>query len=218
MNKLEIALDKVLETTYNALKQRNIEWVIMGSVATFLQGIDVNPADIDILMKNPKGVYFFADLMSQYAIDKCKSEKNHQEDNWQSSKELPVAADEPNSSEAAWYFGRWYINNFKVEVAHIVPPSDYLKNKRPNTGIWEGGPEVWSFVKHINYKSYKLPVIPLEIQLQTNFNRNLESRINKIITLFNLNNYDQKLLEISLSQDNMNTFKKLKFSREFCER
>lgn len=64
MKKLEIALDKVLETTYNALKQRNIEWVIMGSVATSLQGIDVNPADIDILMKNPKGDIYYKKRMN----------------------------------------------------------------------------------------------------------------------------------------------------------
>lgn len=209
MNNLEIALDKVLDTTYKALKQRNIEWVIMGSMATSLQGIDINPGDIDILMKSPEGVYYFADLMSEYAIDKCETEKNHHEDNWQSSKELPVVADEPNPFEAVWYFGRWYINNFKVEVAHIAPPSDYMKNKKSNTGIWEGGPEVWPFVKHINYKSYKLPVLPLEIQLQTNLSRNLESRINKIINLFKLKNYDEWLLERSLSQNNMDSFKKL---------
>lgn len=209
MSNFKIALDKILDTTYNTLTQKNIEWVIMGSVATFLQGIDIVPGDIDILMKSPEGVYFFADLMSEYAIDKCEAGKNHQEDNWQSSKELPVVADEPNPTEAVWCFGRWYINNFKVEVAHITPPSDYLVNKKPNTGIWEGGPEVWSFVKHINYKSYALPVLPLEIQLQTNMNRKLDLRINKIINLFKLKKYDEQLLEKSLSQNNLDSFKKL---------
>ncbi len=209
MNTLERALDKVLGATYEGLSQSKTEWVIMGSIATYLQGIDVIPRDIDILVRSPEEVYYFAELMSEFAVKECAAKASHQHDDWQSSVDRPVAADEPNPAQAVWYFGKWYINNFKVEVAHIVPPADYLKNKKPEAGIWEGGPEIWPYIRYVNYQQYRLPVVPLEIQLETNLRRDLSSRVKKIITSFKTGHYNKSLLVKSLSPENQLRFNDL---------
>lgn len=93
---------------------------------TCLHGIDIIPNDVDILTRNPKGVYKFAELMEDYTIPKCDEKPVHYNEKWRSSKELPVTAEEPNPREAVWYFGRWFINNFKIECAHITLYEDCL--------------------------------------------------------------------------------------------
>lgn len=208
MEKWETILIQLLGKVYNFLENQNVGWVIMGSTSTALHGINIIPKDIDILMEKSDDVYHFANLMHEFTVEKCEISDPHNS-KWKSSKELPVFAEDPNPEEAVWHFGRWYINDFKVEVAHIEPPENYLKNKKPKSGIWEGGPEVWTYVNSIKLQEYNIPVIPLEIQLETNLKRNFNSRISKIIEYFKLNGYDKNLLEISLSEKNMKNFNKL---------
>lgn len=205
----KVALEKLFDSVYDSLNKSGINWVIMGSIATVLHGIDIIPNDVDILTRSPKGVYKFAELMEDYTVPKCDEKPVHYNEKWRSSKELPVIADEPNPREAVWYFGRWFINNFKIECAHITPPEDYRSSRNPHHGIWEGGPEIWPHLRMIKFKSYLVPVLPLEIQLETNFRRDYTERINKIISYFKKNSYDRELLRESLSEENMRKFNHL---------
>jgi hypothetical protein len=58
----------------------------------------------------------------------------------------------------------------------------------------------------IPFKDMELPVIPLEIQLETNMNRNLEQRINEIIKIFRSKGYNEKLINYALNQTNRKKF------------
>jgi hypothetical protein len=55
----------------------------------------------------------------------------------------------------------------------------------------------------------ELPVIPLEIQLETNMNRNLENRIKEMIKVFQLSGYDEELINFALSDGNRLKFQDL---------
>ena len=55
-----------LEMTYEPLKKNNHKWVVMGSIASLLQGCKLDPQDVDILVKKPETVHFLCNLLSEY--------------------------------------------------------------------------------------------------------------------------------------------------------
>ena len=57
------ALDIFLEKCYTSLKKDDIDWVMIGSVATYYQNCEIKPKDIDILVKVPKSVHFISNLL-----------------------------------------------------------------------------------------------------------------------------------------------------------
>ncbi len=191
-------LKQVLAVVYDSLERDKVRWTILGSTATALQGCRVVPNDIDILTFSPDGVYSFAELMSVYTPPKCDYEPG--DDNWRSSKELAVSAD-------TWHFGRWYVDGFKVEVAHIAASEGYSSDG--GTGIWEAGPEVWPHIRSVPFAGYQVPVVPLEIQLQTNFDRGLDDRINEIIIIFQNNGYNSALIQKCLATKHQEAFRNL---------
>ena len=192
------ALEQVLEVVYDSLERDGVRWAIVGSVATALQGCQIVPNDIDVLTFNPDGVYSFAELMSIYTPSKCDYEPG--DDNWRSSKELAVAAD-------TWHFGRWYVDGFKVEVAHIATSEGYLSDG--GAGIWEAGPEIWPHIRGVPFAGYQVPVVPLEIQLQTNLDRGLEDRVNEMIAIFQKNGYERALIQKCLATRHQEAFRNL---------
>ena len=196
--KWEKALNQFLRVTYDSLLLEKYDWAIIGSIATRFQGCELIPNDVDILVKEPKIVHFIGNLMSDFCVD-SKQESLHTEtqDNlWLSSKEQPV---EESKDEWGfdWVFTRWIIHKTKVEVAHITAPEGMMDKQE---SIWEAGPKTWKHIRKIPYGEYSLPVVPLEIQLSTNFSRGFEDRINKIIQIFIEKSYDDKLLKISLGE------------------
>lgn len=179
---------------------KEIRWAIIGSVATALQGCIVSPNDIDILVDEPQGVYGFANILSSYAPPTCDYQPG--DEAWQSSQSLLVSADsEPDAYGYMWHFCRFSINGVKVEVAHITPPSD-LKTAKDGGGIWEAGPEVWSYVQKQTYQNHEVLVAPLEIQLETNLQRELNERTSEIVRVMKEQGYDKALLKKSISEKN----------------
>ncbi|QVK18938.1 hypothetical protein KHQ81_04300 [Mycoplasmatota bacterium] len=193
-------LKQFLLENYDLLKETN--WMIMGSMATALQGCNIIPNDMDIIMKNKKDVYLLAKLMDKYAINESNEEAVHYNDNWKSTKKNPTLEDEYDKTKDCWTFGRWFMEAYKIECASIIPPEDYLCNKKESDGIWEGGPEIWKYKKYVNFDNYIIPVVPLEVQLETNLSRNYQDRVDKIIDLFNTYSFDKELLIYSLSKKN----------------
>ena len=194
-------LNRMLAATYEDLRNSEIRWILVGSGATLLQGVNLSPGDIDVLMQTPGGVYVFARSMEEFTPEDCPVHHADDPDQWYSSRNLPVLADEPNSQEAVWTFGRWYIDGFKVEVSHIEPPADYLGTKDDDAGLWEAGPEVWPHVNRVAWEGYDIPVVPLEIQLHTNMKRSLEDRVQKIVEVFRTRGYDRNLINLGLTAD-----------------
>ena len=197
--KWQKALDVFLEYSYDSLLEVKHEWAIIGSIATKLQGCDLIPNDVDILVKEPKIVYFISNLITDFQGDVKKGESLLDEtpDNlWLSTKEQPV---EESKDEwgVDWVFGRWIIHNTKVEVAHLTAPEGMVKKWE---SIWEAGPDIWSYIRKVPYREYSLPVVPLEIQLGTSFSRGLDERIAKIIQVFKEKGYNNDLLKTALGE------------------
>jgi hypothetical protein len=62
------AITKALRVISRVLKDRDIfEWVLVGSTSLALQGVDMDPEDIDILA-DKKGAYEIAELLREYEI------------------------------------------------------------------------------------------------------------------------------------------------------
>lgn len=179
------------------------QWVIVGSAATALQGADVVPGDIDILAQKPVGVFKFAELMAPYMPQHIAVSPDH--DGWRSSKEQPVS-EGPDEFGFYWTFARWFVDDVKVEVAHIEGP-DAVDVLQSGGGIWEAGPEMWPHICHVSFQGYQVPVVPLEIQLETCLQRGLEKRADAILNVFQREGYEAALLERALRREHLEWFK-----------
>jgi len=192
----ETALQYVLDTTYAELERANLRWALIGSVASALQGCPVTPWDIDLLACTPDVVERFASLMSPHAATSPADAERRQVD-WLSYLEEPVSVHRDDYGYL-WHFGRWFVADFQVEMAHIAPPEGH-----PGTswagGIWEAGPKIWPHLRQVPFAGHQVPVVPLEIQLGTNLERGLQERVDQIVECLRQDEYDRKLLDRSLA-------------------
>ena len=201
----ESTLQQVLDCSYAGLERAQIRWAVIGSPASALQGCRIVPRDIDILVMAPEYVRRFAEFMTSYTPPVCAHSTD--EDDWHSSREYPVDAG-PDDYGFVWHFARWYVDGFKVEVAHILPPEGF-PTASSGAGIWEAGSEIWPHVKRIPFAGYQVPVVPLEIQLETNLTRGLRERVQAIITVFQERGYDPTLARRSLRSSHREAVEKL---------
>lgn len=61
------AITEALRVISRFLKDREIEWVLVGSTSLALQGVNVDPKDVDILT-DKKGAYEIAEVLREYEI------------------------------------------------------------------------------------------------------------------------------------------------------
>ncbi|MCK9858671.1 hypothetical protein [Paenibacillus sp. ATY16] len=106
-----------------------------------------------------------------------------------------------------WTFARLMVHEIKVELANIQPliHNAYIHG----SGFWENGPHVWEHIKLVPYKDVTLPVVPLEIQLETNMNRELDNRVKEISRVFRAQGYNQWLIEYALNERNRAKFQEI---------
>ncbi|MHA1309156.1 MAG: hypothetical protein ACTSQN_17950 [Candidatus Heimdallarchaeota archaeon] len=190
------ALVIFLDIVYKPLTIEGSKWALMGSVATILQGCNLQPNDIDILVEKPKTVHTISTLLAEFYGEKIEGRPFYKEKKWLSSKEQPVY-EGLGPYGFSWVFAKLKINDFFVEVTHKLPPEDHPFR---NDTLWESGPNVWPYIKEVPLKEYQIPVIPLEIQLETNYEREFEERIKQIVQLFKENGYDKDLLNKVLGE------------------
>ncbi|MBD3406562.1 MAG: hypothetical protein GF411_10650 [Candidatus Lokiarchaeota archaeon] len=200
-NKLESLLKMFLDKTYSETKDRGHNYVICGSMATYLQGCNIQPNDIDILAMEPDGVSFVAGLMKEYEVESSPSQAV---DDWLSSSNEPVFTDLSDDKGEQWYMARWSIDQIKVEIAHIVSEKA-MKSSAEKRCIWENGPGMYPYIKSVEFHGYELHVIPLEIQLSTNMFRGLNERVSKILQTLQTKGYDKELLEKALTPEQFST-------------
>ena len=198
-------LTTVITTAAPALEEEHTRWAIIGSVATALQGCRVSPRDIDILAMNPEGVFRFAEMMVDYTPARCEVQEDHNA--WYSS-EQELLREGPDDFGYVWTFARWIIDGLKVEVAHIVGPEGGGPTA-PGAGIWEAGPEIWPHVREVCYRGHPVPVVPLEIQLETCLRRGLEPRVSEIVRALLRGGYNNGLIELGLNKDHLDQFRRL---------
>lgn len=181
-------------------------WLIIGSLASALQGLKIQPNDIDIIVKKAESVYFICSLLQDYYAKENKAQNPFtSEEIWMSTKEKPV--DESTDQWGfQWVFARLLIEGMYVEIALIESPKGYLDRF---DGIWEAGSQSWSYIHRVKFDRFEVPVIPLEIQLETNFGRGFDERINQIVHLLEKGGYDNDLLDKALSKQHRIKFNQL---------
>jgi hypothetical protein len=175
---------------------------IIGSVASALQGCHLSPRDLDILAIEPETAHRFAALMSAYTPTHCEHSTDHPE--WLSSSDMPLSIG-PDDWGYLWHFGRWEVGGMKVEVAHIAAPQGFRISAH-GAGIWEAGPEIWPHIRCVPFAGALVPVVPLEIQLETSLVRGMEERTAAILAALRQHGYDSALIQKALDSERLKTF------------
>ncbi|HWO78211.1 MAG TPA: hypothetical protein VNM69_20280 [Bacillus sp. (in: firmicutes)] len=181
---------------------KNIDWIIVGSVGSVLQGCDMEPGDIDIYVKEQEGVTEFAELLQSFSLSEIS--ENRASHTWLSSKDEPVFH-ETFLNGFSWSKARWIIDGVDVEVVHISNPAG-IPDSTAGDGIWEGGKYIWDLSKHVKFGNYSIPVVPLEIQLESNFRRNRHDRAEAILATLKDKGYSDELIRKALSAKNLTYF------------
>lgn len=174
-----------------------MNWIIVGSVGSVLQRARMIPNDLDIYVRNTEEVAQLAALLKRFN-QKSKSELSYFDSEWLSSDEEPYFT-QSFTSGFTWTKGKWKIQDFPIEVVQIsnavgIPDSD------TGEGIWEGGKYIWDLSKKIiEFEKHLVPVVPLEVQLESNIRRNRQDRVDAIVNTLMAHGYDKDLLDKALS-------------------
>ncbi len=157
-----------------------------------------SPRDLEIVTRRSQTVAHIADLMAGFAAAACHVE-SPEVGPWRSTAQRPVYIGSYWGLD--WHFGCWEIEGVEVEVVHVVAPGGH-SDFRGTDGIWDTDPRIWAHIRTVSCASYKVPVVPLEIQLETNLLRWLgfgeerfEARAKEIIRVFKESGYDRALFD-----------------------
>ena len=128
----------VLEEVYNTIRDKGIRWVLVGSTSLALQGVDIEPSDIDILTDRD-GAYRIESLLMRY-------------------QNSPVQYGEVEQYRS--HFGSFLIANFQVEVMGDL-------EERSVGGEWFSLTPRLDSPKIVECEGMHLPVSPLEDHLES---------------------------------------------------
>jgi hypothetical protein len=198
----ELALKTVIRVAEPLFSGDEPQCAVIGSVASVLQGCQLIPRDLDLLASRPEEVARFAELMWAYAPQHAEHPTSHAD--WLSSEEQPLSIG-PDDYGFVWHFGRWLVDGMRVEMAHIAAPEGFPMSA-DGAGIWEAGPEIWPHIRHVPFAGVHIPVVPLEIQIQTSMSRGLEERTVEIIAVLQQSSYDRDLVQKALSNAHLKAF------------
>lgn len=129
----EVYID-VLQKIYDKLNVLNINWVITGSTAFIIQGVPLEPNDIDIQ----------ADKQGAYQIEECFKEF------------VTSKVSLSNNGKISSYFGCLEIDGIKVKIM-----GDIQKNVNDE---WEEPVDLRKYKKSIILKDMNLPVLDLRYE------------------------------------------------------
>ena len=127
---------KVLCKLYEKLKSSDVNWVITGSLGLALQGVPVEPHDIDI-QTDKEGAYEIERIFSEFVVK-------------------PVNFKE--SEKICSYFGVLMIDGVKVEVMGDI-------QKKVNDE-WEPPVDINRYKRFVQIEGMEIPALDLEYEYQ----------------------------------------------------
>ncbi len=162
-------LAPALTAYLDAAGQSSILWMLVGSMATHLQGATlIEPGDIDILVHpdtDDRALRDLADRLCRAAPGTQSADSDL--DNFRSTPGQALI------SSGAWTFGRWYVDGGKLEVARI--------RERLDAGLLENqGRGTWQHRRRVSWHGREIPVVPLEVQWATISERGQSGRLRAI--------------------------------------
>ncbi|WP_413303514.1 hypothetical protein AA0X95_26245 [Bacillus sp. 1P10SD] len=200
MSNWEKALSTICEIFFQ--KERSIEWILVGSVGSVLQGCEITPGDIDIYVKDQESVRQFAEMLQSYSL-RSKVGDRYDENRLSSVEEPTFTQTFP--SGFTWTKGRWKIEGVDVEVVNISNSAG-IPDSQSGDGIWEGGKYIWDLYKNVSFGPYTIRTVPLEIQLESNYRRQRQERIDAINKAMQTYGYNEELLKKALSSKRLLQF------------
>jgi hypothetical protein len=153
------------------LNRGRIDWLLVGSAATALHGVAIDPGDIDVSVATPEDVARAAKLLP-------------------TTGEPTLCFDD---SSTRWTFGRWMVDGVKVELAHIDDPAAV------HLVIETRGPLVWRERSVVEWRGHRIPLVPIEIQLATMIARKQQARIEATVAAVGLHSLDVSLLRRAIA-------------------
>jgi hypothetical protein len=144
----------------------NVEYRFLGTAAALLHGVVLPAGDIDILVKERKGVEVFSDALVGFD---CLLAPTYLEDMRQ-------------------YYAEFKINGVEVGISTVEIETD-------EDWIETYGPGPWIHYVLLPCGSYMVPTVKLELRLITELYRNRPERYDPLIEFMRIKGYDENLLK-----------------------
>lgn len=148
--------DSALEA-FLAVADDDVAWMVVGSAATRLQGVAVEPGDVDVLVHpgtSDDAMRVLAEQLVEFAVP---GPATSDLDSFLSMPDRPLVA----TPDGEWLFGRWWVGGGKLELARI-------RVDLGDTAVVETmGTAVWKTRRTVGWRGRDVPVVPLEVQLAT---------------------------------------------------
>ena len=181
------------------LADTRIEWLVIGSAASALQGVEIEPRDVDLLFRTREDLMAFVRKM--HGLTPSSPEAPLSVEDWRSSQAQPIKT-ETFPGAFTWHKAAWDIEGVRLDATAIE------NNGGPDSlhgdGVWEGGDHVWSFVT----RAQDLPVVALEVQLESCLRRDLDSRARAIAVCLQHSGYAVERLVQVLSRGHLERVRK----------
>jgi len=142
----------VLKIIQDKIKNKKINWVLLGSASLLLQGVDINPKDIDIFTNKP-GAFDFYDSLKEFTLHNIRHSAG------------------PGGDLLSW-FCKYKINEIEVEVNGDAEIKD-------GKGGWFKSDSLQKR-KNLNVNGIEIPILSIKDELEQTKKRIREKDNKKI--------------------------------------
>lgn len=164
------------------LNRSQISWMLVGSAATALRGVSIEPKDLDIAVSSAQDVALAAKLMPSPRLETPPDSPAE----WFSTASAPTLRF--GAPDERWTFARCLVDGFRVEIAYIDSPGTvtlYLETRSPLS---------WNDREILLCRGQAIPTVPLEPQLATMMARHQSDRIEATLAVIGRDSFDRSRL------------------------
>ncbi|WP_091530466.1 hypothetical protein [Microlunatus soli] len=175
-----------LMVTAEILNRNRIPWMLVGSAATALRGAAITPGDLDIAVNTADDLTRAANLMPTPSVEPQDTTPD-----WLSSQSAPTLSF--GDAGEQWTFGRWIIEGFRVEIAHIESPRTttlYLETRSTLS---------WSDREPLECAGHDVPTVRVEPQIATMIARDQTDRIDATLAAVGIETLDPSRLRRAIN-------------------